>query len=773
MRNIPDWMDAKCMQFPTHVCFYTLQFHSINPEYSSRVETIESKVRMLLKEVGSAAGVSSSLEDDSSCSLEDVLAYASTIQDALFGSIDRHMSDAMYIQTTRKDVVRTSGAATTGFVSFMTSSGVEKPQLGFVDIIDNSNTPFVPKYDSLKDVEGVDVDVFRKKYTEAIGRGEKPPHPLEDVLGRLVELYRDEQLVPPDDPQKPGTIEKTELRYIDTVDELKELAEMLDGEVEIAVDLEAHDYHSFQGFCCLMQLSTRTIDVLVDVLKLRNVIGRYLGGMFANPKVVKVLHGSRGDLVWLQRDFGIYTCNLFDTGVASKVLNYKSNALAYLLEKHCGFKADKRWQLADWRIRPLQNEAIHYARADTHWLLYCYDVLRIELSKIETNQDVPRKACPGILRVLEESKEMCCMLYEKELFSESSYYDVYQRMENKYGILTERQLSVFAALYKWRDTLARELDESPGYILPKGQLFQLAVKSPTSKSEFEQALRSKSQILMNRRDTILYLIDTAMKETSTVVVNDNIKRPTGERVSLDVQEAAGVASSQGVNLNPNNLYSNLNIETNPSVIRVRGASTLGSMRKQPLRRKQTTNYTPLPAVAVTTIEAKAPPSPEPSPINVEATVEKAVEDISATKDLDALPVGTLDDDDFLPLPISKLKHKRPHTGKDNNNINESRRKKILGSSSPNPEEELEKPPKKQSTFDPEKALSKYSFAKKERGRGRGRGRGGGRQSRKEEDYSIPTGMFNPLSGLLEGKSSSKRSATQVRSGNRSSTYRKR
>ncbi len=39
-------------------------------------------------------------------------------------------------------------------------------------------------------------------------------------------------------------------------------------------------------------------------------------------------------------------------------------------------QADKRFQLADWRARPLNDEMLAYARADTHYLLYCYDKLK-------------------------------------------------------------------------------------------------------------------------------------------------------------------------------------------------------------------------------------------------------------------------------------------------------------------------------------------------------------------------------------------------------------
>lgn len=42
-------------------------------------------------------------------------------------------------------------------------------------------------------------------------------------------------------------------------------------------------------------------------------------------------------------------------------------------------QADKRYQLADWRARPLTRDMLHYARADTHFLLYIHDRMKQEL----------------------------------------------------------------------------------------------------------------------------------------------------------------------------------------------------------------------------------------------------------------------------------------------------------------------------------------------------------------------------------------------------------
>jgi exosome complex exonuclease RRP6 len=56
---------------------------------------------------------------------------------------------------------------------------------------------------------------------------------------------------------------------------------------EIAVDLEHHDYRSYHGFVCLMQISTRKQDWIVDTLELREDLIA-LNEVFANPNIVKV-----------------------------------------------------------------------------------------------------------------------------------------------------------------------------------------------------------------------------------------------------------------------------------------------------------------------------------------------------------------------------------------------------------------------------------------------------------------------------------------------------
>lgn len=56
---------------------------------------------------------------------------------------------------------------------------------------------------------------------------------------------------------------------------------------EIAVDLEHHRHRSFNGFVCLMQISTRNNDFIVDTLTLREDLEE-LNEIFTDPGILKV-----------------------------------------------------------------------------------------------------------------------------------------------------------------------------------------------------------------------------------------------------------------------------------------------------------------------------------------------------------------------------------------------------------------------------------------------------------------------------------------------------
>ena len=117
-------------------------------------------------------------------------------------------------------------------------------------------------------------------------------------------------------PAPPTSFEETPFTWIDTPQGLSELLVKLRQAGEIAIDLEHHDYRSFAGFVCLMQISTRHEDFIIDTVALRDEL-EILNDVFTDPNIPKVLHGAEWDIQWLQQDFNLYIVNLFDTYHAS------------------------------------------------------------------------------------------------------------------------------------------------------------------------------------------------------------------------------------------------------------------------------------------------------------------------------------------------------------------------------------------------------------------------------------------------------------------------
>lgn len=368
---------------------------------------------------------------------------------------------------------------------------LDKPQDKFADDIDNSVGPFRPKLTSKPHsivplsesfaLRAPDTnhlyEWYGQPYREEILQAEYPPAVYEKTEPIL---YCD--------------WDQTPLTYVDTPQKLKKMVSKLGKSTEIAVDLEHHDLRSYLGLLCLMQISTRTEDFIVDTLALRTEL-QILNDVFCDPKIIKVFHGAYMDIQWLQRDLGVYVVNLFDTFHASRALGSVKHSLAFLLEKYVNFVPSKQYQRADWRVRPLGQELINYARADTHFLLYIYDILRNSL--LDANK---------MDGVLQESRKTAEKRYEKPgRTAEPGWLKLAITHH-----LNPQQSGVLSKLYEWRDNLARQLDESPGYIMPVHLLTTLAAMHPTTPGAVVTAASRVPKFVRNEAQTIANLITGAL-----------------------------------------------------------------------------------------------------------------------------------------------------------------------------------------------------------------------------------------------------------------------
>ncbi|MCP9262205.1 Exosome component 10 [Dirofilaria immitis] len=412
----------------------------------------------------------------------------------------------------------------------------EKPQVVFGIKVDNSVAEFKSKLkekhhameNSVRNLQFVDND---NDCTKSITWSSDEGMSLHPYYKELSRFKVPERQLTVGITESLKTLSDTELRYIDTVEELKTLRDTLNKEQEFSVDLEvSHNaQRSFLGLTCLMQISTRQTDYIIDPFPLWNDM-HILNEPFTDPNILKVFHGADSDIAWLQRDFGIYVVNMFDTYKAMRVLNYSKFSYQHLVQVCCNHTLDKKFQKADWRLRPLTGAHKTYARCDTHYLLYCYDQLRKRLLDQEMLQKSP-------------SPKFESDGYEKLLVGRKP--------------LNSRQHFALAALWKWRDERARADDENPQYILPCHMMLQIAEVLPREMQgilaccspvplHVKQELHVLHQIINTSRDQPLVKLLCHLDFSSTKY-NEEIRDIVTQEISKTIYEDdATTVSSDGL-----------------------------------------------------------------------------------------------------------------------------------------------------------------------------------------------------------------------------------
>jgi ribonuclease D len=256
--------------------------------------------------------------------------------------------------------------------------------------------------------------------------------------------------------------------WVDTSAGFRAMLAHLKGEPALAVDTESNSLYVYEEQVCLIQISVRETDYLVDPLALEDISG--LGPLLADPKVLKVLHGSEYDVSVLDRDFGFALANLFDTMWASRILGWPAHGLAALLKAHFGVRLNKKYQRADWGRRPLSPEQLNYARLDTHYLLPLYEIQARELTEMDRWSQA-RHRFAKLLKSRWESKG-----FDPEGFwriSAARNLDDVGR-----GVLRE--------LYLFREQRAKDDNRPPFKVLSKRAMLRLSRKRPRTLSRLHK-----------------------------------------------------------------------------------------------------------------------------------------------------------------------------------------------------------------------------------------------------------------------------------------------
>lgn len=255
---------------------------------------------------------------------------------------------------------------------------------------------------------------------------------------------------------------------ITTSSALAALVEELLSHDSIALDTEANSLYAYRERVCLIQLSTRKLDYVIDPLAIGDVSP--LGRITADPQVQLVFHAAEYDVAMLKQDYGFEFSNIFDTMIAARVLGLPQFGLANLLQQYFGVEQDKRFQRADWGKRPLSPAQIEYAQLDTHFLLALRDKLYPQLSS---------------QGAVEEAEELFYYAAQTRPvthhFDEDGYWSI-----NGTRRFNKRQMALLRELYLWREKAAQQQNIPRFKIITDDKLLRLVQSKPKSMNDLSR-----------------------------------------------------------------------------------------------------------------------------------------------------------------------------------------------------------------------------------------------------------------------------------------------
>jgi ribonuclease D len=253
-----------------------------------------------------------------------------------------------------------------------------------------------------------------------------------------------------------------QLQYIDSAEALQAFCSRLAGVDWIALDTEFLREKTYYPKLCLLQIATPEVVACIDPLALDDL--NPLLELIFDPAITKVMHAARQDMEIFFHLRGAAPGPVFDTQIAALLLGYPDQiGYGNLVREMLGVNLDKLHTRADWSLRPLTRDQLHYAADDVIYLVEVYRQLQHKLQQL------------GRLDWLAED------------FAQLSRAELYQTHPEQAWLkvkgsnrLKGASLSVLQALASWREEQAIRRDLPRGWILRDDALFEIARHKPAT-----------------------------------------------------------------------------------------------------------------------------------------------------------------------------------------------------------------------------------------------------------------------------------------------------
>jgi ribonuclease D len=274
--------------------------------------------------------------------------------------------------------------------------------------------------------------------------------------------------------------------YIKSDKELKTYINQLETEgIEIvAMDFEAeYNLHEYGEKLCLIQIYDGKRFVIIDPV---TISAEGLKQILENQRVTKIFYDAGTDKTLVHKQYGISLNSILDLMDPVKLLNFQKKGLDSILDEMLSIKVvkKKKFQMHNWTIRPIQDDAIEYALSDVEHLFSLKDALlkkiieenlyeKLLIGEIQNNRDIKYDSIPGV------------------------------KKRKSYKLLAPHMKKRFDSVFTVRDKFAKKLNLPPNSVISNDILFDLAktgrrLDSSIIHSKISRAV--KSEILVNLKD---------------------------------------------------------------------------------------------------------------------------------------------------------------------------------------------------------------------------------------------------------------------------------
>lgn len=238
--------------------------------------------------------------------------------------------------------------------------------------------------------------------------------------------------------------------------QLADLLGAIDLHRRISIDTEADSLHCYREKLCLLQISIRGGDFIVDPLA--DVDLMPLREVLSGKEIV--LHGADYDLRLLRRNLNFVPAKIFDTMIAARMIGLREFSLAALVKHYFEIELAKGSQKANWAQRPLSKKMAEYAINDTRYLLPLAERLEQELESRGR---------------IEWFRQSCHRALEQAAIDRERDADEAWRISGA-GALRGRASAILRELWNWREKEAEVADRPPFHILQNRELLHSAEK---------------------------------------------------------------------------------------------------------------------------------------------------------------------------------------------------------------------------------------------------------------------------------------------------------